>query len=118
MTAMDLAQLPALDADDAGLAGADGTSILLDVREYDEWMAGHAPAATHIAMSELVGRVHELGRNRRIVCICRSGNRSARVTAWLLQQGFDAVNLTGGMQAWARVGHPVVNHNGNPGIVI
>ena len=53
-----------------------------------------------------------------IICVCRSGNRSARVTAWLRQQGFDAINMTGGMSAWASFGQPLVNHAGNPGVVI
>ena len=60
----------------------------------------------------------ELDRTRRTICICRSGNRSARVTAWLREQGFDAFNMTGGMYAWSSFGHPMVNHAGNPGVVI
>lgn len=111
--------LPSLDATAAATAVADDAStVLLDVREYDEWMTGRAPGATHIAMSELVARVGELDRDRRIVCVCRSGNRSARVVAWLIGQGYDAVNLTGGMSAWSAAGQPVVNHNGNPGFVL
>jgi rhodanese-related sulfurtransferase len=110
--------LPSLDANAAATAVADtASSLLLDVREYDEWMTGRAPGATHIAMSELVARVGELDRNRRVVCVCRSGNRSARVVAWLIGQGFDAVNLNGGVSAWQAAGHPVVNHNGNPGFI-
>ena len=107
--------VPAIDADTA--AAHDAGTILLDVREYEEWMSGHAPAAVHIPMSQLPARVGELDRIGRIVCICRSGNRSAQVTAWLRKQGFDAVNMTGGMNAWASFAHPVINHNGNPGVV-
>ncbi|MEQ1702646.1 MAG: rhodanese-like domain-containing protein [Ilumatobacteraceae bacterium] len=91
---------------------------MLDVREYDEWMAGHAPDALHLSMSGLPDRLGEIDRNRRIICVCRSGNRSARVTAWLRQQGYDATNLAGGMTAWASHGLPFVNHAGNPGVVI
>lgn len=108
--------IPSVDVDDAAAAGAE--TVLLDVREYEEWMSGHAPNATHIAMSELMDRVSELDRSRRTICICRSGNRSARVTAWLREQGFDAWNMTGGMYSWASFGHPMVNHAGNPGVVI
>ncbi len=109
-------QLPAIDVDAA--AAEPDTTVLLDVREYEEWMAGHAPTATHIAMSQLAERVVELDKSRRIVCICRSGNRSARVTEWLRSQGFDAVNMSGGMSAWSSFGHPLVNHAGHPGVVI
>ena len=113
----DQRSLPTIDAATAPTALAEG-ALLLDVREYDEWMVGHAPAATHIAMSELPGRVDELPRDRRIICVCRSGNRSARVVAWLLQQGIDAVNLAGGMHAWVHADNAIVNHNGNPGLVL
>ncbi|MDP2289582.1 MAG: rhodanese-like domain-containing protein [Actinomycetota bacterium] len=109
--------LPTVSVDDAALAAAGG-AVLLDVREYEEWMSGHAPTAIHIPMNDLPSRVGELDRTRRIVCICRSGNRSGRVTAWLLQQGFDAVNMAGGMFQWASFGHPMVNHAGNAGVVI
>lgn len=109
--------LPTVSVDDASAEAATG-AVLLDVREYDEWMSGHAPTAIHIPMNDLPARVAELDRSRRIVCICRSGNRSSRVTAWLMQQGFDAVNMAGGMFQWASFGHPTVNHAGNAGVVI
>lgn len=109
------AHLPAIDAE---TAAADTDSVLVDVREHDEWIRGHAPEAIHIPMSEFVARVGELESTRRIICVCRSGNRSARVTAWLLQHGFDAVNLTGGMNAWAGGDHPLINSAGDPGLVI
>lgn len=108
--------VPSIDADTAAVMGDD--TVLLDVREYEEWMSGHAPAAIHVPMGQLPGRVGELDPAQPIVCVCRSGNRSARVTAWLCAQGFDARNLTGGMQTWSSLGHPVVNHSGSPGVVI
>lgn len=108
--------LPTVDPEEAAAAGTDGT-VLLDVREYDEWMTGHAPAATHLPMTSFPERQDELDRNTRYVVVCRSGNRSARVVAWMRRNGFDAVNLTGGMAAWARAGLPVVNHAGNEGLV-
>lgn len=93
-------------------------SVLLDVREYDEWMAGHVDGATHVPMSDVPSRLGSLPRDHRIVCICRSGNRSGQVTAFLLRQGFDAVNMTGGMRAWAADGLTFVNHAGNAGVVV
>jgi rhodanese-related sulfurtransferase len=85
---------------------------LLDVRESDEWAAGHAPGATHLPMSELTGRMDELPDGDPLYVICRSGGRSARVVAYLSAQGYPAVNVEGGMQAWARQGRDVVADGG------
>ena len=79
---------------------------LLDVREDDEWAAGHAPDAVHLSMSTLTGRLDELPAGPLAV-ICRSGGRSARVTAYLAGQGRDAVNVDGGMLAWEAEGRPM-----------
>lgn len=80
----------------------------LDVREADEWAAGHAPTALHVPMSELTGRLGELPADQDpLFVICRSGGRSARVVAYLAGQGFPAVNVDGGMQAWAKAGRPL-----------
>jgi rhodanese-related sulfurtransferase len=92
--------------------------FLLDVREADEWDAGHAPEAIWIPMGELQARVAELPHDRRIVAICRSGARSHTVAAALLDAGFDAVNLDGGMRAWAAEDYDVVASDGLPGTVI
>lgn len=91
----------------------------VDVREADEWAAGRAPAAVHIPMSELTGRMHELPDNQDpLYVICRSGGRSARVVAYLVAQGYPAVNVDGGMQAWASAGKPLVaDGSGRPEIV-
>lgn len=94
------------------------SAYLLDVREVDEWQAGHAPDAVHIPMMDLPGHLDRLPRDRRIICICRSGNRSGRITEFLRQQGFDAVNMVGGMIAWAGSGLPIVRGDGAPGTVI
>ena len=90
-------------------------AVLLDVREPQEWRAGHAPAARHIPLGELGGRVGELPPGRPVVAVCRSGARSARAAAFLAGQGREASNLTGGMHAWARAGLPVVATGGRPG---
>ncbi|GAA0446574.1 rhodanese-like domain-containing protein [Streptomyces stramineus] len=96
--------------------------FLLDVREADEWSAGHAEGALHIPMSDFVARFGELTEKvpdgARINVICRSGGRSAQVTNYLVQQGLDAVNVDGGMQVWEAAGRPVVDGNGAPGTVI
>ncbi|PWW62041.1 rhodanese-like domain-containing protein [Actinokineospora spheciospongiae] len=85
----------------------EGTA-LLDVRERDEWDAGHAPGAAHIPMSELAGRLGDLTDTTYLV-ICRSGGRSARVTTYLNANGWEAANVDGGMQVWEAQGRPVVS---------
>lgn len=92
----------------AAEAIVDAGGLLLDVREPDEWRSGRAPAATLMPMGQVRGRVDELPREGRIVVVCRSGGRSAVVTEALRAQGFDAVNLAGGMSAWAAHGLRVI----------
>jgi len=91
----------------------------VDVREADEWTAGRAPTAVHIPMSEFTNRLHELPEDEDpLYVICRSGARSARVVAYLVAQGHAAVNVDGGMQAWAMAGRPLVSDGpGEPEIV-
>jgi rhodanese-related sulfurtransferase len=91
---------------------------LLDVREQPEWDAGHIAGAVHIPMTELNTRQQEIPTDRPIVCVCRSGQRSAMVTQALVGAGFDAQNLDGGMLAWAELKAPIVTDDGSPGTVI
>jgi DMSO/TMAO reductase YedYZ molybdopterin-dependent catalytic subunit/glyoxylase-like metal-dependent hydrolase (beta-lactamase superfamily II) len=100
----------------------DAGALLLDVREPDEWRAEHVPGAVLIPMGQVQQRQLELPHDRRIVVVCRSGGRSAAVTESLRAWGFDAVNLAGGMCAWASAGqltetaadHDLVVHRVNP----
>jgi rhodanese-related sulfurtransferase len=80
---------------------------LLDVRELGEWQAGHAVGAVHIPMSEVPARLGEIDLDQPVHVICRSGARSARVVAWLNENGADAVNVAGGTLAWAEAGRPM-----------
>lgn len=90
---------------------------LLDVREQDEWDAGHAPRAQHIPMSELAGRLAELPADQEVLVICRSGGRSARVTAYLNANGWDARNVDGGMQSWHAAGRDLASDQGEPQVI-
>jgi rhodanese-related sulfurtransferase len=92
-------------------------TVLLDVREQDEWDAGHAPNALHIPMSELAGRLGELPAEQEVLVICRSGGRSARVTAYLNANGWDARNVDGGMQQWAATGRDLACDQGDPQVI-
>ena len=82
---------------------------VLDVREQDEWDAGHVAGSQHIPLGELMRRVHEVPQDRRVVVVCRSGGRSAQATAYLAARGWEAVNLHGGLQEWAAAGRPLVS---------
>ena len=75
--------------------------VLLDVREKWEWEVAHINKATLLPMSELQGRVGELDRSKPLVVYCHSGQRSAMVADWLRAQGFQARNLTGGIDRWS-----------------
>jgi rhodanese-related sulfurtransferase len=108
---------PTVDPQEAARRVEQG-AVLLDVREPDEWEAGHAPAALHVPLASLMARAGELDRGRPVVAVCRSGSRSDRAAAALRQRGYDAVNLDGGMQAWSAAGLSVVTDAGQPGQVI
>jgi len=108
---------PAVDAVEARGRVVDG-AFLLDVREPDEWEAGHAPEATWIPMGDVGARQGELPEDQAILVICRVGGRSGRVTAALLAAGYDATNVAGGMQAWAEAGYGVVTDAGGAGRVV
>jgi len=91
---------------------------LLDVREDDEWQAGHIDGAQHIPLGQLAGRIAELPTGRSIVAVCRSGSRSATAVRGLRQMGYTAENLDGGVTAWSKAGLPLVDGAGRPGRVI
>lgn len=96
----------------------EGGAFLLDVREDDEWEAGHAPSAVHIPMGLVSERVADIPTDRPVVCVCRLGGRSGSVATALEEAGFDVHNLNGGMTAWEIAGLPVVTEAGAPGQVI
>lgn len=91
--------------------------LLLDVREKGEWNAGHVKGARHLPLGEVARKMATLPRDRQIVCVCRSGARSARATKILQAAGYNAVNLDGGMQAWKAAGLPIEASGGSHGVV-
>jgi rhodanese-related sulfurtransferase len=82
--------------------------LLVDVREQDEWDAGHIDGSVHIPMSQMPDRLDELDKKTMTIVVCRSGNRSGKVAAWLINRGYDALNMTGGMLSWNEEGLPEV----------
>lgn len=82
--------------------------FLLDVREPDEYAAGHIPGVTLIPMGEVASRMSELPTDTEIIVTCRTGNRSSQVADFLREQGFTNVhNMEGGLVAWQEAGYTV-----------
>lgn len=73
---------------------------LLDVREKSEWREGYISGAKLIPLGQLDKRLKELPKDREIVCVCRSGNRSKSAAKKLIAAGYSASNMRGGMLAW------------------
>jgi rhodanese-related sulfurtransferase len=92
-------------------------AVVLDVREDDEWVHGHIEGATHIPMGEVPSRLDDVPEGDPVYVTCRSGGRSARVAAWLNQNGYDAVNVAEGMGGWEATGKPMVSETGQPPFV-
>jgi rhodanese-related sulfurtransferase len=86
---------------------------ILDVREQDEWDAGHIEGARHLPLGDVPTGLDDLADGDPVIVVCRSGGRSARAVAWLVQNGVDATNLDGGMGAWADAGRPMVSELGS-----
>ena len=80
---------------------------LVDVREDDEWHAGHIEGAVHIPKDQLLDRLGELDRSRPVVAVCRAGSRSEEAAEWLREQGYEADSVEGGMLSWKWAGLPI-----------
>ncbi|MEI4831250.1 rhodanese-like domain-containing protein [Bacillus sp. FJAT-53711] len=76
------------------------TVNMIDVREVEEVVEGKIPGVLHIPLGLLEFRMHELDKNKEYVIICRSGGRSSRAVQFLESQGFQVINMNGGMLAW------------------
>jgi rhodanese-related sulfurtransferase len=76
--------------------------MVLDVRQREEFRSGHIAGAKLIPLNELGSRLKELPKEREIVCVCASGNRSSSATRMLTGAGYNAINMKGGMSAWQR----------------
>jgi rhodanese-related sulfurtransferase len=96
--------VPTVQPGDVAARLAEGWT-LLDVRTDDEWAGGRIAGSVHIPMDQLMQRLDEV--DDRVVCVCAVGARSARVAQFLNAQGRDALNLDGGLQAWASSGRPL-----------
>jgi rhodanese-related sulfurtransferase len=95
-----------ISVDEAYQMYQDGT-FLLDVRTQEEWDEYHAPNTTLIPLDQLASRLNELPKDREIVVVCRSGNRSQQGRDILLDAGFNATSMAGGLKEWYAKGYPV-----------
>ena len=101
---------PEIGIDQLAEAVRDGATIV-DVRAPCEYVAGHVPGAVLIPMGQLPGRTAELYRGAPVYVVCASGNRSATMTDFPRNAGFDAYSVAAGTSGWARSGRPVVGGN-------
>lgn len=84
---------------------------VLDVRQPDEYQAGHVPGAVLVPLDQLGDRIGEIPQDQELHVICKSGGRSAAAVEALNQAGYSAVNVAGGTTAWIEAGNPV--HEGD-----
>ena len=87
-------------------------AFLLDVREDDEWAAGHAPDAVHVRLGELGARVGEVPQDREVYVICRSGTRSAYAAQALASAGLEGRQRGRRHDRWAVAGRPMISEDG------
>lgn len=83
--------------------------FILDVRQPEEYLAGHISGATLIPLGELSRRMDDVPKDAEILCVCASGGRSSAAVSQLTQVGYQAINLRGGMAGWQSAGYPVKN---------
>lgn len=109
--------IPSVTPRQASELQQDGASALIvDVREPREFESLRAPGAALVPLAEFVSRHGDLPRDRQLLMLCRSGARSWRAAAFLVQQGFGNVaNIDGGMIAWKNAGLPVLSGPLQPG---
>jgi rhodanese-related sulfurtransferase len=92
------------------VAKRDTGAFILDVRQPEEWNEFHIPDSTLIPLDQLAARMNELPKDREIVIVCRSGNRSAQGRDILLNAGFTQVtSMAGGLTQWKAAGNPTVS---------
>lgn len=84
-----------------------GGTFVVDVRTQEEWDEYHVPNVSLISLDELPNRLNEIPKDKEIVVICRSGNRSQQGRDILLSAGYKAASVTGGIKAWYAKGYPI-----------
>ncbi|WP_430335083.1 rhodanese-like domain-containing protein [Rhodococcus sp. ACT016] len=110
---MTIPHVPTVSVTDLPAERTEAT-VLLDVREDDEWELGHAPGAQHIPIVDVPARTDEIDIDAEVYVVCRQGGRSIVAVEYLNSIGFDAYHVAGGMVAWQSAGLPLTS-DGDPG---
>jgi rhodanese-related sulfurtransferase len=105
MQRSEVPEVPEVDVDE--LARRRDRAVLIDVREDDEYAAGHIPGARHLPLASVPDRLDEIPTDRTVYVVCGGGSRSARAVEVMRNAGIDAVNVAGGTSAWRDAGHEV-----------
>ncbi len=105
---------PEITIEELATARAGGPVRLVDVRQPEEYDAGHVPGAKLIPMADVVARVGELPVDGPVYVICQTGGRSQRAAEYLRSVGIEAFNIAGGTKAWVEAGHDTA-HGSFPG---
>jgi len=104
--------VPTVSVDRVPALGDD--TVLLDVREDDEWQLGHAPGALHIPLADIPARIEEIDPDAEVYVVCRQGGRSLGAVRYLMQIGYEAFQVDGGMVSWQKHGLPLVGEGDEP----
>jgi rhodanese-related sulfurtransferase len=105
---------PLISIDELAKAMADGPVPLVDVRQPEEYEAGHVPGAKLIPLADVVARTGEIPAEGPVYVICHTGPRSQRAADFYRNRGIEAYNVDGGTKAWAEAGHDLA-HGPFPG---
>lgn len=95
-----------------GLAALGSDVSIIDVREEDEYAEASVPGTKNIPLTRFRQSLGDLPIGRTVYVMCASGGRSSRAVARLTDEGYDAVNVMGGITEWYRNGHPVTYRTG------
>jgi rhodanese-related sulfurtransferase len=94
-----------------------GKVTFLDVRTQGEFEAGHVDGSVHITLQEIPARFEELDKETTVVVVCQVGQRSGLAARFLGEQGYDAHNLEGGLEAWVQQGLPLATSAGQGEVI-
>ena len=94
-------KIPSITPKQANTSYLSDNFVVLDVREQDEHNFVQIDRTLHVPMSQIPLNIKNLPKDKKIGVLCHHGNRSLQVTAYLINQGFDATNIEGGIERWA-----------------
>ena len=105
---------PEISVDELAAVLAEGLVPLVDVRQPEEYEAGHVPGAKLIPLADVVARFGEIPADQPVYVICGTGPRSQRAADYYRNRGIEAYNVAGGTKAWVEAGRETA-HGPFPG---